>query len=96
MNQVMQKLQKMNEDEYSSFIRVSFGFLPPSPMLEDSEKEEVEWFDDSINDSQKAAIKFALASKEVALIHGPPGVSLSCSHTWLYLLMAYRLVKHIR
>ena len=79
----MQRLQKMKSDEYSSFVRVLFGLTTPSPVLGDLvEGKELEWVDPSLNDSQKDAIRFALASKEVALIHGPPGVSYlrSISH----------------
>jgi DNA polymerase alpha-associated DNA helicase A len=66
----------MKSDEYSSFVRVLFGLTTPSPVLGDLiEGKELEWVDPSLNDSQKDAIRFALASKEVALIHGPPGVS---------------------
>jgi DNA polymerase alpha-associated DNA helicase A len=76
MNQTMQRLQKMKSDEYSSFVRVLFGLTTPSPVSGDLvEGKEVEWVDPSLNDSQKDAIRFALASKKVALIHGPPGVS---------------------
>ncbi len=32
--------------------------------------------DQGLNDSQKRAIEFALAARHVALIHGPPGVSM--------------------
>lgn len=75
----MEKLQKMQEAEYSSFIRVLFGLSSPSPVARDLSTDEdvgnVEWFDPSLNDSQKDAIRFALASREMALIHGPPGVS---------------------
>lgn len=75
MNQTMQRLQKMKPDEYSSFVRVLFGLTTPSPVSEDlNETKELEWVDPNLNDSQKDAIRFALASKEVALIHGPPGV----------------------
>lgn len=75
MNQTMERLQKMKPDEYSSFVRVLFGLTTPSPVPEDpGDLDEVEWIDLSLNDSQKNAIKFALASKEIALIHGPPGV----------------------
>ena len=72
MNQTMTRLQKMKEEEYSSFIRVMFGLTTPSPV---EEIEEPKWIDPSLNDSQKDAIRFALGSTEVALIHGPPGVS---------------------
>lgn len=79
MNQTMEKLQKMGEAEYSSFIRVLFGLSSPSPvpadLTSDSDVGTIEWFDPTLNDSQKEAIRFSLASREVALIHGPPGVS---------------------
>ncbi len=34
------------------------------------------FFDNSLNDSQKAAVMFALQQIEVACIHGPPGEDL--------------------
>lgn len=78
MNQTMEKLEKMPEAEYSSFIRVLFGLSSPSPVAPDLAKhdefKDLTWFDPSLNDSQKDAIRFALASREVALVHGPPGV----------------------
>jgi DNA polymerase alpha-associated DNA helicase A len=78
MNQTMQRLQRMKPDEYSSFVRVLFGLTTPSPVSGDLvDGTGLEWIDPSLNDSQKDAIRFALASKEVALIHGPPGVSAS-------------------
>jgi DNA polymerase alpha-associated DNA helicase A len=84
MNQVMEKLQKMTESEYSSFIRVLFGLSSPSPvprdLSADKELSKIEWLDPTLNDSQKDAIRFALASREIALIHGPPGVSQTRNH----------------
>lgn len=81
MNQTMEKLQKMSESEYSSFVRILFGLSSPTPVLEDLSEDadvgNIEWLDPTLNDSQKDAIRFALASREVALIHGPPGVSMS-------------------
>lgn len=78
----MEKLQKMNEASYSAFLRVLFGLSSPSPVQENTEEaEKIEWIDPSLNDSQKDAIRFALASREVALIHGPPGVLLSFTHS---------------
>lgn len=77
MNQTMGRLLKMKEDEYSAFVQVLFGLTSPSPLTEDMEREgAVKWVDPSLNDSQKDAIRFALASREVALIHGPPGVGV--------------------
>jgi DNA polymerase alpha-associated DNA helicase A len=75
----MERLAKMEEREYTPFIRVLFGLSSPSPVPADLEKDEevgeIEWVDPTLNDSQKDAIRFALASREIALIHGPPGVS---------------------
>jgi len=67
---------KLTCRQYSAFIRVLFGLSSPSPVPDNlSTIGEVEWIDPSLNDSQKDAIRFALASAEVALIHGPPGVT---------------------
>lgn len=74
MNQAMVKIQKMQANEYSNLIRVLFGLASPN-FDAPSSVADLEWIDQSLNNSQKQAIRFALASREVALIHGPPGVS---------------------
>ncbi|KAJ4144955.1 hypothetical protein LMH87_003822 [Akanthomyces muscarius] len=93
MNQMMEKLQKMSEAEYSSFIRVLFGLSSPSPVPKDLSADEelskIEWIDPTLNDSQKDAIRFALASREIALIHGPPGTGKT--HTLIELIL--QLIK---
>ncbi|KJZ79050.1 hypothetical protein HIM_01823 [Hirsutella minnesotensis 3608] len=89
MNQVMEKLQKMQESEYSTFIRVLFGLSSPTPLPPDLSEDEdvgaVSWLDPTLNDSQKDAIRFALASREIALIHGPPGTGKT--HTLIELIL---------
>ncbi|KAI1142760.1 DNA helicase [Hypoxylon sp. FL0543] len=95
MNQAMERLRDMGESEYSSFMRVLFGLASPSPVPPDLEKDpeygegKIEWFDPTLNDSQKDAIRFALASREIALIHGPPGTGKT--HTLIELIL--QLVK---
>jgi DNA polymerase alpha-associated DNA helicase A len=79
MNQTMTKLQKLPEAQYTTLIRVAFGLdsptpLPPDLKSKDSGVGDIEFIDPSLNDSQIDAIRFAIASREVALIHGPPGV----------------------
>lgn len=85
MNQIMEKLQRMSEAEYSTFIRVLFGLSSPSPLpadpASDPEVGTIDWLDPTLNDSQKDAIRFSMASREVALIHGPPGVSRHASYS---------------
>ncbi|OAA32675.1 DNA-binding protein SMUBP-2 [Moelleriella libera RCEF 2490] len=89
MNQAMERLQKMTEADYTSFIRVLFGLSSPSPLPQhldrDAELGKLDWFDPTLNDSQKDAIRFALASREIALIHGPPGTGKT--HTLIELIL---------
>ncbi|KAI1767542.1 DNA helicase [Hypoxylon sp. FL1150] len=91
MNQTMERLRDMAEAEYSGFVRTLFGLSSPSPVPADLARDEevgegkVEWFDPTLNDSQKDAIRFALASREIALIHGPPGTGKT--HTLIELIL---------
>ena len=50
-----------------------FGFDAPSTR---HPRHPLQIFDPSLNPSQQAAVKLALESPELALIHGPPGVRL--------------------
>uniref|UniRef100_A0A8H7XU73 DNA helicase n=1 Tax=Psilocybe cubensis TaxID=181762 RepID=A0A8H7XU73_PSICU len=55
--------------ELTSMIQVLLGMKAPS-------KEPlgpIQFYDESLNDSQKTAVRFCLESPEVACIHGPPG-----------------------
>ncbi len=75
----MERLKKMEEREYSTLTRVLFGLETPTPVPKETGKFEPEFrdmvfMDETLNDSQKDAIRFALASREIVLIHGPPGV----------------------
>ncbi|KAF1918378.1 DNA helicase-like protein [Ampelomyces quisqualis] len=90
MNQTMRRLQKFGDQEYTPFMRVLFGQALPTPLPSDlndpcNPLHKIEWIDPSLNDSQKDAIKFALASREVALIHGPPGTGKT--HTLIELIL---------
>ena len=91
MNLTMEKMSKMEDKNYSTLMRVLFGLDSPTPLPEDltvlpDEFKNISFFDHTLNDSQKDAVQFALASKEVALIHGPPGVRLSSPHPIICLL----------
>ncbi|EME49460.1 hypothetical protein DOTSEDRAFT_84844 [Dothistroma septosporum NZE10] len=73
LTQTMQKLQKMQPSAHSTLTQVLFGQTSISPVSRSELEKEVQWIDLALNDSQKDAIRFALAAQEVALIHGPPG-----------------------
>lgn len=81
----MQKLQKMQPSEHSTLTQVLFGQTSVSPVSQSELEKEVLWVDPALNDSQKDAIRFALATHEVALIHGPPGTGKT--HTLIELIL---------
>lgn len=81
----MTKLQKMQPSEHSLLTQVLFGQSSPTPMSEDDLKADLKWSDPSLNESQKDAIRFALASRDIALIHGPPGTGKT--HTLIELIL---------
>ncbi|CAK7197496.1 hypothetical protein SEUCBS139899_000143 [Sporothrix eucalyptigena] len=85
MATTMRTLQGMPEASYSSLVRVLFGLSSPGTPRD--LKEDVEWVDPSLNDSQKDAVRFALAAPEVALIHGPPGTGKT--HTLVELILQF-------
>lgn len=90
MNQTMTRLQKFQEQEHTPFIHVLFGQASPAPLPSDLNDpshplHKLEWKDPTLNDSQKEAIRFALASREIALIHGPPGTGKT--HTLIELIL---------
>lgn len=86
----MKRLKNLSESSTSPFIRVLFGHSSPAPVPSDLKAldqtvGEISWNSESLNDSQKDAVRFALASKEIALIHGPPGTGKT--HTLIELIL---------
>lgn len=79
----MEKMGKMPESEYTQFMRVAFGHT--SPHQPDLSPDLVQFHDPTLNDSQKDAIRFALAANDVVLIHGPPGTGKT--HTLIELIL---------
>ncbi|KAJ9095628.1 hypothetical protein QFC21_005499 [Naganishia friedmannii] len=72
--------------------RIDFGGLhlksTSDPSTADSEVQGIQWFDTTLNDSQKRAVEYTLCANEVACIHGPPGVSSIMERVSLYNLLA--------
>ncbi|POS76833.1 hypothetical protein DHEL01_v204781 [Diaporthe helianthi] len=82
-------MERLSNSEHSIFMRVLFGQSSPTPIPENLDSNpdvgKLEWFDTNLNDSQRDAIRFALASREIALIHGPPGTGKT--HTLIELIL---------
>ncbi|KAI1007822.1 DNA polymerase alpha-associated DNA helicase A [Podosphaera aphanis] len=70
MTRVMDQMCRMGEGDYSRLMRVLFGL---DSLASVQDVGELEWVNENLNTSQKEAVKFALGSPDVALIHGPPG-----------------------
>lgn len=89
MNQTMEKLAKLEDKDQTIFQRVMFGLTSPTPLPASLTDHlgAVEWKTERLNESQKEAIMFALASREIALIHGPPGTGKT--HTLIELILQF-------
>lgn len=75
MEKAMQALLDLHQrGQLSHLHRVLLGLETPDTVPDGAEKDAVHsWFDETLNPSQRAAVRFALASPDLALIHGPPG-----------------------
>lgn len=60
--------------QQTHLTRVLLGQSKPSEKVP---IQELTFFDSTLNQSQKEAVKFVLESPEVGCIHGPPGM---CDH----------------
>ncbi|KAM9660349.1 DNA-binding protein SMUBP-2 [Trichechus inunguis] len=63
-------LKKYHSGPATSLIEVLFGGSDPSPS---DVTHPLTFYNTSLDTSQKEAVSFALAQKELAIIHGPPG-----------------------
>lgn len=73
MDWALGKLLKTSDEAFSPLQRVLLGLSSPGTPDPSQLNAELTFINLSLNDSQKDAIKFALASPDLALIHGPPG-----------------------
>ncbi|ADG13890.1 DNA helicase [Methanocaldococcus infernus ME] len=67
----MKEALRYIEKEKPKLINIILGIeKPEKPLKEDI---EMEFYDKELNESQKRAVKRAILSKDLYLIHGPPG-----------------------
>jgi superfamily I DNA and/or RNA helicase len=65
----LERARTAGRDRLAELRQVLLGETPPQFDAE----SEVTWLDPTLNDSQKEAVRFALAARDLAIIHGPPG-----------------------
>ncbi|KAF8556616.1 P-loop containing nucleoside triphosphate hydrolase protein [Imleria badia] len=70
--------------ELTPLTNVLLGMSPPSKP---SKLGDITFFDESLNQSQKTAVRFALEAQEVACIHGPPGTGKT--HTLIEIIRQF-------
>ncbi|XP_026166279.1 DNA-binding protein SMUBP-2 [Mastacembelus armatus] len=70
MKHALNALNGYNNGPAANLINVLFGDTEPSSQ---SQPNEVEFLNMSLDDSQREAVSFALSQRELAVIHGPPG-----------------------
>ncbi|CEI88707.1 hypothetical protein RMCBS344292_03086 [Rhizopus microsporus] len=66
----LEALQQRCDEGGSGLINVLLG---QSDISAPQKMSNIQFFDETLNDSQKEAVRFALGSNEIALVHGPPG-----------------------
>ncbi|XP_034377122.1 DNA-binding protein SMUBP-2 [Arvicanthis niloticus] len=70
LKKALMTLKKYHSGPASALIDVLLGGSSPSPA---TEIPSLTFYNTTLDPSQKEAVSFALAQKELAIIHGPPG-----------------------
>ena len=74
MRDTMERLRDTPVTELSPLSKILLGQAAPTPA---ADLKDVKFIDETLNESQKEAVRFSLSAREFALIHGPPGVRIS-------------------
>ena len=72
MKDTMEKLRDTPMEKLSSLSQILLGQARPAHV---DDLPHVKFIDETLNDSQKEAVLFCLTVPDIALIHGPPGVT---------------------
>ncbi|MCB9876457.1 MAG: AAA family ATPase [Planctomycetes bacterium] len=70
LDQALGALQQEEKGDRARFLDVLFGERDAAPLQPTAPPQ---WFDPTLDESQRHAIAAALTAEHVALIHGPPG-----------------------
>lgn len=71
MMEAMQEVYETQNTRLADLRDISIG--DKEAKIKKSDAEDIKWQDVSLNASQKKAVGVALAAKDIAIVHGPPG-----------------------
>ncbi|KAJ3300816.1 hypothetical protein HK104_000009 [Borealophlyctis nickersoniae] len=71
MKDAMTALKSRHFEPTSGLVRVLFGLQ--KPVFDKEVQGKLEFYDETLNEAQRAAVGLALGAQEIALVHGPPG-----------------------
>jgi DNA polymerase alpha-associated DNA helicase A len=74
MCDTMERLRDTPQDKLSPLSNILLGRSAPTKV---EEIQDIKFIDETLNDSQKDAVRYCLSAPEIALIHGPPGVLIA-------------------
>ncbi|KAI7863129.1 AAA domain-containing protein [Spinellus fusiger] len=65
----LERIKALGESGVSEMAKTLLGLSKPSAPIDQS---DIVFYDETLNESQKDAVRFALGAPEIALVHGPP------------------------
>ncbi|XP_053400098.1 DNA-binding protein SMUBP-2-like [Mercenaria mercenaria] len=70
LKRTLENLNKIRHGECANLVSVLFEEQPLSPP---NNLQDLKFINENLDESQQQAVQFALAQKELAVVHGPPG-----------------------
>ncbi|XP_076446820.1 DNA-binding protein SMUBP-2-like isoform X2 [Babylonia areolata] len=90
LKRALSDLEHYSSGPCQQLINILFGLSPLTPP---ALQKDYHWINTGLDDSQKEAVKFALAQQEVAVIHGPPGTGKTTTVVELILQAVHQGIK---
>jgi DNA polymerase alpha-associated DNA helicase A len=96
MATIMTTLQSLPSPQLTSLVRILFGHSKPhSPSQSEISDFSLTPINPLLDQSQLSAIKFALASQDIGLIHGPPGTGKTTTLVEIILQLSVNQSKRV-
>jgi ATP-dependent RNA/DNA helicase IGHMBP2 len=66
-------MEKQRQGIAHHLLDIAFDKADPIPSNFSADTGPSQWFNENLDQSQREAVAFALASRDISIIHGPPG-----------------------